>query len=279
MRGALLLAAAFLVGCAGEPVARAPAKRQQAIEANNRAAAHFGRGDYEAAIAQYQAALELERSVENEDGIAANLINLSIAHQRRGDRAASRAAVAEILESPLLAWPPRRVAEAALRDAILKLDADDAGGAAGALGRARAACPAPCALAGKLDNVEAQLAHARGEHDVALAAATRALSANRGRGDRDEAANSLRLAGAALLEKQDFQAAERSLAEALQIDKELAVPSRIYRDLALLGRCAAGRSDAGQARAYYARALAVARASRDERAVAEVTRLAAALPN
>lgn len=272
------LCAGLVAGCASEPVARLPAKRQQAIEANNRAGVLFARGDYAGAIALYRSALALERSVENEDGIAANLINLSIAHQRQGDRAAAAAAIAEILEPGPLAFPPRRVAEAALRDAILRFDGGDAAGAGKALERARAACPAPCALAGKLDNVEAQLAYDRRDYEAAAAAATRALAASRARGERDEVANALRLLGAARLERAEFAAADAALGEALEIDKELALSSRIGRDLLLLGRSAAGRGRTEAARNYYARALAVARASGDERAAAEVTRFAGALP-
>src|SRR4051812_5739037 len=126
-RLALLLAGiglAALAGCAGraEPQAVLPAKRLQAIEANNRAAALVQRGDYAAAADEFRRALEIERSTENEDGIAANLINLSIVYQRLGDRAAARAAVAEILTDTTLRFPQGRVAEAALRNAILLAD-------------------------------------------------------------------------------------------------------------------------------------------------------------
>lgn len=275
-RGLVLLL--LLAGCAGDPIAHAPAKRQQAIELNNRATSLFARGDYAAAIAQYRAALEVERSVENEDGIAANLINLSIAYQRQGDRAAAAAALAEVLDAPVLAYPARRVAEAALREAILKLDGGDPAGAARSLERARAACGPACPLAGRLDNVEAQLAYERRDWDAAQAAAARALAANRSRAERDEAANSLRLLGAAALEKGAVQDADKALLEALEIDKDLALPVRIYRDLALLGRVASARTDAAQARAYYARALSVARATRDPRLLEEATGLAATLP-
>ncbi|HYD57233.1 MAG TPA: tetratricopeptide repeat protein [Burkholderiales bacterium] len=278
MRLGLVLCVLLAAGCASGPVAKLPAKRQQAIEVNNRGTALFMRGDYAGAIAQYRAALELERSVENEDGIAANLINLSIAYQRQGDRAAASAAVAGILDEGVLRFSPQRVAEAALRDAILRFDAGDADGSAGSLSRARSACAAPCVLAGKLDNMEAQLAYERGELEAAREAANRALAANRASGDRDEVANALRLLGAIEIERKDLAAARAALAEALQIDKALAVPPRIYRDLVLLGRAAAAASDAQAARRYYARALAVARAVPDERSVAEATRLSAALP-
>ncbi len=269
----------MLAGCAGNAPLPAP-KRMQAIEVNNRAATLFARGDYRGAVALYRQALELERSVENEDGIAANLINLSIAYQRLGERQAAAAAIGEILDGTQLAFPPTRVAEAALRDAILKLDGGDAQAAAQSLERARSACARPCRFAGKLLNLEAQIAYSRSAFEPAGEAAARALGANREAGDRDEVANSLRLVGAAALETGSFEKAEAPLREALQIDKELALPARILRDLVLLGRAAQARGDAPQARAYFERSLAVARAIPDAGAVAEISGLlrAAASP-
>jgi tetratricopeptide (TPR) repeat protein len=134
-------------------------------------------------------------------------------------------------------------------------------------------------LDGKILNMDAQLAYARKEYEAAGEAASRGLAANRARGDRDEVANSLRLLGGSFLETNFPEKADASVREALEIDKDLALPQRILRDLILLGRAAQARGDAAQARAYLARALGVASAIRDERSVAEVSRLAAALPN
>jgi tetratricopeptide (TPR) repeat protein len=279
VKGFSFLLPLLLAACAANPPSPAAPKRLQAIEANNRAAALFSRGDYAGAVGLYKQALDMERSVENEDGIAANLINLSIAYQRLGDRQAAAGALGEILEAGVLAFPPQRVAEAALRDSILKLDAGEGEAAARSLERARAGCGKPCLLNGKLLNMEAQLAYARREYPAAGAAATRALAANREQGEREEIANSLRLVGASSLEQSAFEKAETALREALEMDKDLALPPRILRDLILLGRAAQARGDAGQARAYLARALSVARAVQDEKSVAEVTRLASSLPN
>ena len=261
-------------GCAANAPLPAP-KHLQAIEANNRAATLYARGDFAAAIGAYRQALNVERSVENEDGIAANLINLSIAYQRIGERQAAAGAVAEILDGGTLAFPPQRVAEAALRDSILKLDAGQGEAAARSLERARASCAKQCPLGGKLLNMEAQLAYSGGDFSRAQDAATRALAANRERGDREEAANSLRLIGAAAVEANAPEKAEGPLREALDIDKDLALPARILRDLMLLGRAARGRGDAAQARAYLERSLAVARAIPDPKAVAEISSLLA----
>lgn len=265
----------MLAGCAGQPPAPLPAKRTQAIDANNRGTQLFQRGDYAAAAGEFRRAVEIERSVENEDGVAANLINLSLAYQRAGDKAAARAAVAEVLDSPLMRFPPNRIAEAALRSSILLTEERDVDAAAKALDRSRAACAGRCPLNGKIDNVAAQLALLGGKHEEARAAAQRALSANRSRGDREEVGNSLRLLGAAALAQNKPAEVEPLAREALEIDKQLAVPSKIFRDLVLLGRAAKARGNAEDAAQLLGRALAVARAAGDQAAVAEVQSLLA----
>lgn len=268
----------LLAGCASQPPAPQPAKRLQAIEANNRGTALFQRGDYAAAAGEFRRAAEIERSIENEDGVAANLINLSIAYQRAGDRAAARAAVAEVLGSPLMQFPPGRVAEAALRSAILLTEERELEAGAKALERSRSLCAGRCALTGKIDNVAAQLALLAGRHEEARAAAQRALSANRSRGDGEEVANSLRLLGGAALAGGRPAEVEPLAREALEIDKQLAVPGKIFRDLVLLGRAAKARGNTDDAAQLLGRALAVARAAQDASAVAEVQALIAEAP-
>jgi tetratricopeptide (TPR) repeat protein len=265
-------------GCASQAPPQPPPKRLQAIEANNRGTALFQRGDYAAAAAEFRRAVDLERSVENEEGVASNLINLSIAYQRAGDRVAARAAVAEILDNPLMRFPPGRVAEAALRSAILLTEEREVDAAAKVLERSRALCAGKCPLTGKIDNVEAQLALLRGQHEEARVAAQRALSANRSRSDREEVANSLRLlAGAALAAGKPAEV-DPLAREALEIDKQLALPAKIFRDLVLLGRAAKARGNAEDAAQLLGRALVVARAAQDAHGIAEVQSILAEAP-
>ena len=273
-----IFAVVLLGGCASQPPPAQPAKRVQAIEANNRGTALFQRGDYAAAAAEFRRAVDIERSIENEEGVAANLINLSIAYQRAGERVAARAAVAEILDNPLMRFSPARIGEAALRSAILLTEEREVDAAAKALERSRSLCAGRCPLTGKIDNVAAQLALLGGRHEEARAAAQRALSANRSRGDREEVANSLRLLGGAALAAGKAAEVEPLAHEALEIDKQLAVPGKIFRDLILLGRAAKARGNSDDAALLLGRALVVARAAQDASAIAEVQGLLAEAP-
>jgi len=273
---ALIAAAALalLGACSSVAPVRTAPQRMQAIEANKQAAALFERADYGGAVAKYREALMLERAIENEDGIAIDLINLSIAYQRLGNRDAAHAALREILESPFLRFPVQRIAEAAFRSAVLLLEAEDVAAASGALARARAACVEPgCALTGHLLNVQAQIFLLGKDFAGARALAEQALGINRQRGETAEQANSLRLMGAALLELDQKDAAQRAVIESLAIDKGLSQPVKILRDLRLLGRIAAAREAKEEARGYHERALAVARATGDREATADLERL------
>jgi tetratricopeptide (TPR) repeat protein len=270
LRGLVL---ALAVGCAAQPPGL-PAKKLQAIEANNRGTALFNKGEYGAALAQYRTALDIERSIENEDGIAANLINLSITYQQLGERHAARSAVEEIVEQGILRFPRARVGEAALRTAILLLEDQELDAALAALEQARSVCASDaCNLSGRMDNVEAQAALLRGELVKAQGLAARALAANRARGDREEVANSLRLLGGAALESGRLSDVDAPMLQALEIDKQLALPSKIFRDLVVLGRVAKARGASDQANQLFARAMVVARASRNALALAEAKAL------
>jgi hypothetical protein len=91
-------------------------------------------------------------------------------------------------------------------------------------------------------------------------------------------ANSLRLlAGAALAAGKPAEV-DPLAREALEIDKQLALPAKIFRDLVLLGRAAKARGNAEDAAQLLGRALVVARAAQDAHGVAEVQSILAEAP-
>ncbi|HMH19311.1 MAG TPA: tetratricopeptide repeat protein [Burkholderiales bacterium] len=274
-----VLACALLAACSAQPPASPPSSGEAAvIEANRRADAYFRSGNLEGAARYYREATRLAQSVEDLEGIAANAISLSIVYQRLGRFDEARASLAPLLEQSRLAFSPDRLAQAELRRSVLDLDERRFASAREWADRAAAHCgQRDCALAGAIHNVKGQLALEAGRLDLSAASAKAALSASRASGDRAETGNALRLLGVTAIRAGDAGAATGYLGEALAIDRELAVPRKIYLDLIGLGRASTLRGDRGGARAFYERARAVSEADRDAQGAAEARALSEAL--
>jgi tetratricopeptide (TPR) repeat protein len=269
---------ALLAACVQQPGKPLASRQAEAIEANRRAELRFRGGDFDGAVQQYREALRIAQSIEDVDGIAANAINLSIAYQRLGKHAEARASLAPVLDRSRLSFPPARLAQAALRRAVLDFDERRHAGAAEWLEKAATWCGQQgCALSSAINNVRGLLALEEGRTDAAAASARAALDASRGSGDRVEAANAMRLLGNVAIRAGDAAAALAPLTEALAIDRELALPRKIYLDLVGLGRASALGGERAAARTYYERALAVSEADRDAQGAAEVRDLIRAL--
>jgi tetratricopeptide (TPR) repeat protein len=272
------LSLVLLAACVAPPPVAPPASGEAAmIEANRRADAYLRGGDLEGAARQYREAVRVARSVEDAEGIATNAINLSIVYQRLGRPDEARASLALVLERSQLAFSPDRLAQAALRRSVLDMEDKRAAEAGEWLERAGGYCARGCSVSAAIQNVRGQLALEAGRPEQATAAARSALGASRAAGDRAETANALRLLGAIALRGGDAAAANGHLAEALAIDKELAVPRKIYLDLIALGRASALKGDRGAASSYYERARAVSEADRDPEGAAKAHTMIEAL--
>lgn len=267
---ATLAACALLAACAQQPPAKPiPAREAAAIDANRRAETYFRRGDFESAARLYREALRVARSLEDTDGIAANAINLSIAYQRLGKPAEARASLAPVLDQSTLGFTSARLAQAALRRSIMDIDERRFASAAEWAEQASNHCGQQgCALSSAIYSVKGQLALEAGNTDVAAANAQAALQASRNAGDRIETANALRLLGNAAIRAGDAKTALAPLGEALAIDRELALPHKIYLDLVSLGRASALGGERDTAQIYYERAIAVSDADRDAKGAA-----------
>lgn len=274
-----LLVCALLSGCSVQPPAAPQSSGGAAvIEANRRADAYFRSGNLESAARQYREAIRVAQSVEDADGIAANAISLSIVYQRLGRFDEARASLAPLLEQSRLVFSPDRLAQAELRRSLLDLDERRFASAGEWADRAASHCAQrACALAGAINNVKSQLALEAGRLDLSAASAKTALSASRASGDRAEEANALRLLGVTAIRAGDAGPAAGFLGEALAIDRELAVPRKIYLDLIGLGRASALRGDNREARSFYERARVVSEADRDAKGAAEARALSEAL--
>jgi tetratricopeptide (TPR) repeat protein len=269
MRVLLLLAALALAGCGSTAKQETAARQGAALEANRKGEAYVRHGELENAARSYREALRLSQSLEDADGIAANAVNLSIVRQRQGRFADARASLNAVLEQPNLRFPSARLAEVALRQALIDLDERRFASADGWVSQASNYCGERCPLSGAIHNVRAQLSLQSDRLDGAAASARAALAASRSAGDRAEVANALRLLGIGALRAGDAAAARSQLEQALAIDRELGAPRKIALDLLALGRAAELGGDREAARGYYARALSVSEADRDNTGVAE----------
>ncbi|GAB2865680.1 hypothetical protein GCM10027277_38090 [Pseudoduganella ginsengisoli] len=266
----LVVLAVLLAGCGTQKVLSP--SQAQAVVLNRQGMDHFAAGDIARAQHAFEAALQLERTVENEEGMALNMLNLAQCYQRLGQPARAAAMLDQLWDNGTVAFSPQRRAEAAMQHALLALQHNDAA-AAERWQRDGAALCGDCALAGKLRSLAARLALQRGDAADALKAAGEALA--KSGDDAVEKANALRLQGAAQLALGQKQGAEAALLQALALDKEGGLPDKILQDLQLLGH--AGANADGQRR-YWRRALAVAQAAGKSMAVKEIEAALAALP-
>jgi tetratricopeptide (TPR) repeat protein len=253
-------AALLLCACAGAPQEPLNARLARAADYNRRGETALERGEYRRALALYEAALRIDVSIEHAEGVAINSLNLARVHQLLGEDALAQQRLDALLGGGLAPIPVIYVAAARLRKAVLYQSAGDASAASAWADRAAELCrDSGCSLYGSLLNLRSRVALAGGDDPGASALAAQALSVNRGRGAREEIANSLRLQAQAQLRRKAYAAALAPLEEALALDQALGLPDRIALDLRFLADAHAGAGDAEQARELRARAANVAR--------------------
>lgn len=260
---------AALSACGTAPPEPSPAVRE-AVNYNQRAARALRAGRIDAARTLYESALRVDRSVENADGIAVNLLGLARVEQAAGNLPAAQAHLDTVLADAPLALPVARKAEAAARRALIGFDAGDNALAADWAKRAEELCaPATCPARATIANLRARSFLASGDHANAILFARRALDASAGTSTgspddpRVERANANRLLGESALALRDGRLARQALAEALALDQALGRADRIRRDLLLLAQAHRLDGDADGARSYIRRALDVSNAAGD----------------
>ncbi|MBI3570648.1 MAG: tetratricopeptide repeat protein [Gammaproteobacteria bacterium] len=259
--GWILVLAALLTACGQNPP-RPSEVQQAAVQWNQRAQAAYARGDYAQALAHYQQALAVNRAIEDVDGIARELINLSTVYRKLGQRDSARASLDAMLTAGGIPFTPAQRAEATYRLALHAAEDGDAAAAQALSDQALVLCAA-CPAEGAMRNFQAGLRLAAGDAATARELARRALEINRRHGDRVEEANSLRLLADAALRLQDPTIAAESYRQALAIDKIDGAPHKIAADLIGLGQAELARGKRAEAADYFARARSVADAAGD----------------
>jgi len=272
---AAITAALTLAGC----VSSAPkltVQQEAAIQYNQRGEAAFRQGDFALARDEFQKSLSIHRSVENLEGVAGELMNLSLVYRRLGNSSDAHAALDQILSGPGLAFDDKMRAEAAYRKASLYLDDADYATARDWAGRALDFCRG-CSAEGRIYNLQARMTlSARPAGSMQLA--RRALTLNRSAGNKIEEANSHRLIADASYLTHDYLGAQAAYQAALQLDKESGAAEKIALDLMGLGRSLAQQGRRKEAVDYFQRAYLVSEGAGDTRAMdeaaAEIKKLA-----
>ena len=262
----LAVVLALATGCGSNPPALTE-QQETAIQFNQRGETAFRRGDYAQALQEYQGALAIHRSVENVAGVATELLNLSVVHRRLGDKTTAQTTLDQILTESSPAFSADQKAEAAYRKAGFYLDDGNESEARSWLNKALEYCHA-CGAEGRLYNLMARMALA-GQPQDAMNHARRALALNRNAGDKNEAANSLRLIADAAFLSGDFKTAQQSYDDALRLDKDIGAAAKIALDLMGLGRCVARQGRRAEAVEYFQRAYSVSEGAGDAKAMEE----------
>jgi hypothetical protein len=191
---AAVAAVSLLAACGSAPAPRTERelRQEQGQLAQQRATRALARDDLRGAQGQYQAALDQARATEDPDAVAIGLLNLAAVLHRSGDLAAARAKLAELLaQQP--PFGPAYTGRAEARLALIELQSNRLGEAAGHAQRADALCPAACPWRLALANVQAGIALRSGDLAGAEARARAALAAAAAAKDAREEANARRL--------------------------------------------------------------------------------------
>lgn len=243
----------LLLGACGHAPEARNSRHTQAVEASQRAQAAYQRGEYSRAIKLYDLSLQLDRSIENADGIAVNLINLARVHRAMGQPDESHRHLDRLLDEKALQYNPAHLAAAAVQKALLRLDENQAGEANAWAEKASAHCAGDCKLEGVISNVRASIALHNNDADAAMYWGRQGIAGNKA-GQQIEYANSLRLTAQADIMKKEFDTALVLLNEALAVDKALGLPEKIRLDLTQLANIHEAMGRPGLARAYRERA-------------------------
>lgn len=249
---ALLL---VLCGCASQPDTRS-LRHKQALELASQGERAYLDGYLEQSGRYYERALQLNTSIENADGIAANLLSLAQLDLERGAYDRAQARLQAVLDNKDGLFKVEAMAEAAARSAQLALLSKRPGQAAEAAQQAQALCKG-CALEAAIVNLRARAAFALGQGEAGADLAGKAAEIADKARQPVEVANAKRLLGEIRLQQGDAMRAVPLLDEALALDKQLGLPKKIAEDLRLLASAKDALGQRAGAEAYRSRERAI----------------------
>lgn len=223
----LVLLLAALVACGSAPP-RQPFALEQAKKAEQAAHRALHDGDLKRAQELFRQSLLMQQSLDNLPASAMAAINLSSVSHRLGEDGEALELLDHVLTENTTQIPSELRAVAAFRKGIILADAGKATEAEAALQVAKQACDRECAYSSAMNILHARLALSRGDYEAALSTATNVIKSG---AEKVELANALRIAAAAEAALEHPEAALAHYQAALELDKELALSTRIAADL------------------------------------------------
>lgn len=223
----LILLLLALAACGSAPLQR-PVAVERAKKVDLEAHRALRDGDLSRARELFSLTLQYQRSVDNRAASAMAAINLAVVAHKLGDDGSALALLENVLVDKIPQVTADLRAVAAFRKAIILTDTGKATEAESAIHQATLECNKHCSLVPGINNLRARLALGKKDFTAALAAAAVVISSG---ADKEELANARRISGASESELGHLEIALSHYQAALELDKELALSSRIAEDL------------------------------------------------
>jgi tetratricopeptide (TPR) repeat protein len=259
----------FLIGCGAKHATLSDA-HLSAVNLNQKAESSFKNSDYENALMLYNEALKINRSIENIDGIAINIINMAATYRKLGDKDNAHKQIDEILNISPIAYNPVHLSEAAFLKAMLYMDEKNYDRTLEWTDKSLSFCrSSQCSNMGKVYNLKGRAYLEKGDVASAISYGNKGLSLNKSNGNKAETANSLRLIAEAKVAKGEYSEAIKFYEDALSIDKTLGLSRKIAQDLMGMGNTYFKQGDKNSALDYFKRALSVSESAGDKKEIAK----------
>lgn len=243
----------LLAGCGGPSTPTLSSIHTKAIEYNQKGMKAAGKGDYEKALGYYMEALKINRSVENTEGIAINLINIAAIYHKKDNAFEAHEFIDMAFSIPNINDDIK--SEAAFEKARLYLKEKE-------VSKAKEWADRSLSLnkgirEGSRWNLLGRVALMEGRYGEALAIANTALNLNRENKQRIEEANSLRLIAEISAQTDRYEESREFYLKALEIDKETGDSKKIAMSLRGLGELSLKYGHLQDAINFYMRAYNV----------------------
>jgi tetratricopeptide (TPR) repeat protein len=264
----------LLIGCGGAQTQTLSAVNLRAIEYNQNAAKAVEKGDYEKALAYYMEALRVNRSIENTEGIAVNLINIAVLYQKKGKTSlpgeSPKATNTHEFIDIAFSMPDisnEIKSDAAYEKARIYLKEKNTVKAKEWVNKSLSLDKG--LREGSRWNLMGRISFAEGKYDEAATMANTALNLNRENKQKAEESNSLRLMAEINAQKGLYSESRELYKKSLEIDKELGDSKKIATTLRGIGMLFLKQRHFQDAAIFYMRAYDVSSNAEDAEGASE----------